>query len=296
MLELTNLCNLRCLMCGIWSERPNVSLGLDEFQHLLEQRTVRNAPVLALTGGEPFMMGNFEEYYQRTARTSPRSHINISTNGWYTERTMDFLARAELHRTSLTISYDGLRSHDAVRRVDGSQRKLLDTATRIRRLYPEVRLSLKMTVTDDNYGEILDTGRQCRDLGIPFRFKTLEKLKCHQNRSPSEIDGPEYDETILASMTEQAHAVLDLGIETNAKYIRKLIAKNTSGRAPCSCSPRTIFVGVDGNVFLCRRKDPIGNIRRDDLDEIWLSVEKKERVREMATCHGASIGLGFTDD
>lgn len=296
MIELTNLCNLRCVMCGIWSERPHVTFDLDRYQHLLCQRTVRNAPVLALTGGEPFMMGNFAEYYRRAAETSPRSHINISTNGWYTERTLDLLAHADRRRTSLTISYDGVRSHDAVRRVAGSQEKLLDTATSIRRRYPDVALSLKLTVTNENYGEILDTAEQCRDLGIPFRFKTLEKLKCHQSRSPSDIDGPAYTDDILAAITAQGRAVLALGIETNRQYIRRLIAKNTTGRAACSCSPRTVFIGVDGQVFLCRRKEPIGNVHQRDLDAIWASALKRDRVREMAVCTGAPVGLGFTND
>jgi MoaA/NifB/PqqE/SkfB family radical SAM enzyme len=296
MLELTNLCNLRCVMCGIWSERPHVTVDLDAFQDLLEQRTVRNVPVLALTGGEPFMMGNFEEYYHRAAEASPHSHINISTNGWYSDRTLRFLERADRRRLSFTISYDGVRSHDAVRRVDGSGQRLLATATAIRRRFPDVRLSLKMTVTNDNHGEILDTARQCRDLDIPFRFKTLEKLRCHQSRSPSDIDGPEYDDAILRSITEQGHAVLGLGIETNAHYIRALIRKNTAGRAPCGCSPRTVFVGVDGNVFLCRRMEPIGNARRQPLDAIWRSSRKRERVAEMASCPGAPLGLGFVND
>jgi len=296
MLELTNLCNLRCVMCGIWSERPNVSVDLEVFQALLEQRTIRNAPLLALTGGEPFMMTDFEEYYRRAAATSPRSHINISTNGWYVDRTLEFLERADRRRTSVTISYDGLRSHDAVRRVAGSGERLLATAKGIRRRFPEVPLSLKMTVTNDNYGEILDTARQCRDLDIPFRFKTLEKLRCHQSRSPSDIDGPEYDDTILRSITEQGEAVLGLGIETNAHYIRALIGKNRTGRAPCSCSPRTLFVGVDGHAFLCRRMGPIGNVRERPLDEIWRSAAKRERVDAMTTCPGAPLGLGFVND
>src|SRR6185369_13236686 len=124
--------------------------------------------------------------------------------------------------------------------------------------FPEVPISLKLTVTNDNHDEILDTARQCQGLGIPFRFKTLEKLNCHQSRFPADVDGPDYDAAALESITEQARAVLRLGIETNRRYIEALIGKNESGRAPCSCSPRTVFVGIDGQVFLCRRKDAIG--------------------------------------
>jgi hypothetical protein len=294
MLELTNLCNLRCAMCGIWSERPNVSIPIGDFQRLLEQKTIRNAPVLGLTGGEPFMLEDFEDYYGRVAKTCPRSHINISTNGWYTKRTLDLLSRGDRRRTSVTISYDGVRSHDAVRRVEGSQEKLLDTATRIRSEFPEVRLSLKLTVTDDNYQEIEDTARQCQELEIPFRFKTLEKLQCHQSRSPADIEGPEYDAATLSAISKQANAVLEMGISTNHEYIKRLIRKNETGQGACSCSARTLFVGIDGKVFLCRQKDPIGNLKANSLDEIWASAVRKQRVREMGVCTGAPLGLGFT--
>lgn len=296
MIELTNLCNLRCYMCGIWEESPKRVFDLDLYERVVSTRPVRNARVLALTGGEPFLIKNFRDYYALARTHSPRSHINVSTNGYYTERTLGFLEAADRRHTSVTISYDGIRSHDAIRRIEGSQERLLETATQIRRRFPEVRITLKLTVTNDNYAEILDTARQCKELEIPFRFKTLEKLKCHQGRYPSPVTGPEYSDAILASITEQARAVLDLGIETNRRYIRALTRKNTDGLAPCGCSPRTLFVGIDGNVFLCRRKDAIGNVRRQALGEIWTSERKRQTVREMAMFHAAPPGVGFSHD
>ena len=296
MVELTNLCNLRCVMCGIWEESPKVVFALDRYADLLAQNAVRNVAVLALTGGEPFMIRNFDEYYGLATRISPRSHVNVSTNGYYTDRTLEFLEGADRRRTSITISYDGVRSHDAVRRIEGSAERLLATATGIRRRFPEVPVSLKLTVTNDNHGEILDTARQCQGLGIPFRFKTLEKLNCHQSRFPADVEGPDYDGAILASIDAQARAVLRLGIETNRNYIERLIEKNSTGRAPCSCSPRTVFVGIDGQVFLCRRKESIGNLRDQSFDTLWASAAKRDRAREMANCPGAPLGLGFTHD
>jgi len=296
MLELTNLCNLRCVMCGIWEERPNRVFDLERFARVVGAKPVRNARVLALTGGEPFMIGNLAGYYDLARRLSPRSHVNISSNGWYTEQTLELLAHADRRSTSITISYDGLRSHDTIRRIPGSRERLLETARQVRARFPEVALSLKMTITSDNHGEILDTARECRDLGVPFRLKTLEKLVCHQGRFPSPVTGPEYDDAIVASITEQARRVLELGIETNRGYIASLIDKNGGADAPCSCSPRTLFVGIDGKVFLCRRRDPIGDLGAHGLDAIWSSPERREAVRAMATCGGAALGLGFRHD
>lgn len=293
MIELTNLCNLRCVMCGIWEELPNRVFALDRFAAVVGTRPVRNARAIALTGGEPFMIGNLADYYEIVRARSPWSHVNLSTNGWYTERTLELLARTDRRRTSVTISYDGLRSHDAIRRTEGSRERLLETARRVRARFPEVALSLKMTITNENHGEILDTAKECRVLGIPFRMKTLEKLVCHQGRFPSPVTGPEYDDAIVASISEQARQVLELGIETNRDYIRSLIGKNAGTDEPCSCSPRTLFVGIDGKVFLCRRRAPIGDLASEGIGGIWGSPAKRDAVLQMKACRGAALGLGF---
>ena len=193
----------------------------------------------------------------------------------------------------MTISYDGIVSHDAVRGVKGSAERLLKTATEVRAAFPKLQISLKQTVTNDNYAELYDTARQCQELGIPCRFKTLEKLVCHQSRSPSEIDGPDYSDPVVESIREQARKILKLGIETNRKYIKQLIAHHDGAPAECNCSVRTLFVGVDGGVYLCRKKSAIGNIRQHSLDDIWQSSQKQERVGDMRVCSGDPLSLTF---
>ena len=295
MVELTNRCNLKCKMCGIWAERPFVYLGIDNYEKLLQQRTLKPLKIVALTGGEPFLMKDLPDYYQLARKYLPKAHINISTNGMCTSRTMKFLEQADIPYTSMTISYDGIESHDEVRGVKGSADRLLKTAREVRKAYPKLQMSLKQTVTNDNYSELYDTARQCQELGVPFRFKTLEKLLCHQSRSPSEIDGPDYADPVLNSITEQARKILDLGIETNRKYIKQLIKHHSGALVACNCSVRTLFIGVNGEVYLCRKKPPIGNLRQRPLDEIWQSNQKRDRVSDMRVCNGDPLSLSFVN-
>lgn len=293
MVELTNLCNLRCVMCGIWEERPKHTLNTSTLDAVLAQKALAGVKVVALTGGEPFLIPNFREYYDVTRRRRPRAHINISTNGWYTERTLEFLAAVVEHNLSLTISYDGIRSHDAIRGVDGSAARLLTTARCIKAEFPAVPLSLKLTAMAENHEEITETARQCQELGIPFRFKTLEKLNCHQSRFPSPVQGPNYDDDALRSIAAQARQVLDMGIETNRDYLTDLLRLYDGAAVGCSCSVRTMFLGFDGNVFLCRKKDPIGNVIQEPLDRIWESKQKHEIVHQMKDCSSATDTLSF---
>lgn len=293
MVELTNLCNLRCKMCGIWAEKPKKTMDAGTLDQVLSGRTASALDVIALTGGEPFLIHNFFDYYRVSRDRRPRAHINISTNGFYTDETLRFLEEAREKRLSITISYDGVRSHDAIRGVEGSAEKLLATAVRIRREFPSVPVSLKLTAMRENHAEIADTARQCAELGIAFRFKTLEKLNCHQSRYPSEIQGPNYDSQIVRSIAKQAREVLDMGVETNHEYLRDLIGLYNGTSRGCSCSPKTVFLGFDGQVFLCRKKDPIGNILEKPLDEIWRSQQKQAIVREMKECNPDAATLGF---
>ncbi len=293
MVELTNLCNLRCKMCGIWEEKPKHTMAVSTLDQVLSRPTLRNLKVVALTGGEPFLVSNLFDYYAVARRRRPRAHINISSNGYYTERTLDFLRGTHDRNLSLTISYDGVRSHDEIRGVAGSAAKLLETVGRVRREFPSVPVSLKLTAMAENHDEIADTARQCATLGVPFRFKTLEKLNCHQGRFPSPIQGPNYDAAIVDSIATQAREVLAMGIETNRGYLQDLLNLYDGDAPGCACSFRTVFLGFDGNLFLCRKKDPIGNVIQTDIDAIWRSDRKRTVLAQMQSCDAASDSLGF---
>lgn len=296
MFELTNWCNLRCRMCGIWEEPGKKIFSLALFDKILKSKSMHRLKYMALTGGEPFLLKNLEEYYNVTKKNFPKAHINISTNGFLTERTVKFFEKIDRKKASLTISYDGVISHDYVRRVDGSAKRLIETAINIRDRFPDVELSLKLTVTPYNYKEILDTAKQCKSLNIPFLFKTMEKINCHQNRYTSEISEPDYSQEMLDSMVAQSKEILRLGIKTNQKYISQLIRRSSGKDVKCNCSSKVLFIGIDGNVFLCRKKEPIGNVYDKDFDHIWASEKKDLVAAEMKSCKNSSASITFVHE
>ena len=56
------------------------------------------------------------------------------------------------------------------------------------------------------------------------------------------------------------------------------------------------FIGVDGKVFLCRRKPAIGDLEHQALDEIWASNERDERLEQMRSCEESILSLSYTND
>jgi len=158
----------------------------------------------------------------------------------------------------------------------------------VRHDFPAVTLSLKMVVTNGNHGEILDTARRCSDLGVAFRLKTLEKLNCHQGRFPSEISEPDYEDDVIGSIVSQSRQL--------GEYLQKLIRMSSGEEVSCNCSPRTVFIGVDGKVFLCRRKQEIGDVNLQSMDEIWQSTTQEAMLAEMKRCQEGLFSLSYSND
>lgn len=61
----------------------------------------------------------------------------------------------------------------------------------------------------------------------------------------------------------------------------------------CSCTERTVFLGFDGQIFLCRKMGSIGNALTQPLDEIWKSDQKAAILQQMKNCDAARDTLGF---
>ena len=90
------------------------------------KKTLSYIRVIDLTGGEPFLIPNFQDYYSLTRKLKRNAHINISTNGYCTSIILKFLYELNPVNTSITISYDGIHSHDAIRKVKGSAVKIVE--------------------------------------------------------------------------------------------------------------------------------------------------------------------------
>ncbi len=283
-IELTNNCNLKCKMCGIWAEQKKFAFPPEKLRELLRDESMAGVCHVALTGGEPFLLGNLLEYYSIIRKESPQAYVNISTNGYFPERVIAFLEKTKGEAISIAISFDGVDSHDLIRGTEQSSKRLLDTAMRIKRLFPHVPLGLKMTITPFNYKEIYKTAAFCFGIGIPFRIKTMEKLENYHNRHHSEISEVNYDEGMKKSIVAQAKEMLRLGMTTNRAYIKKLIRKYEGGEVRCPCEEKTLFIAVTGDVFLCRQKNSCGNIMKHPLSLIWKSPQRRDVEMQMRQC------------
>jgi MoaA/NifB/PqqE/SkfB family radical SAM enzyme len=282
--ELTNRCNLKCRMCDIWKEQPKEDFDIDLFERVLRDKLLSHVESICFTGGEPMMAQDLTIYYQITKKYLPESFVNLSTNGSFKARVVKFLEEADVKKTSVTISYDGIHSHDAMRGVKGSARAVLKTASQIRDRYPAVKLALKFTITKWNYQDTLTTARSVSRLRIPFHIKIVEDIRCHQNRMKSLGTDAVFNEEEMAWIRRYSKQLLDDKLVENRVYTATLMRKCRIDALTCTWPTGRLFIGLNGNVFLCRKKEAIGNVVTDNIGDIWKSKQTAKTKDDMRNC------------
>ena len=124
-LTLTNHCNLRCQMCGQWSDEGYMHARKDalrqemtllDWKRVVDELAAHHIPSLLLRGGEPFLFPGIVELLEYIH--SQGIFIAIDTNGTMLKSfAVDILSIGCIH---LTISVDGPEAiHDEVRGVPG---------------------------------------------------------------------------------------------------------------------------------------------------------------------------------
>ena len=165
LVNVTNICDARCVMCNIWKNRDMGKSYLTP--EML--RTVKPLSTVSFAGGEPFLHKQIVDIVREVHNNNPRAKVVFSTNGFRTEQILakvqDILA---FHRNlQVTISLDGLGEvHDRIRGVPGAWEKVNRTFDRL----GEIGLGRRNfgTITSENYRSLPDVYDYARKRGAGF--------------------------------------------------------------------------------------------------------------------------------
>lgn len=125
---ITNSCNLRCQMCGQWSEEgymrnrksPGSQMELADWKRLVDEVAAYDVAFILIRGGEPFLFPGIVKLLEHI--NSKGIYISIDTNGTRLEKyAADIVRIGNIH---ITFSVDGPEAiHDHVRGVAGCYQK-----------------------------------------------------------------------------------------------------------------------------------------------------------------------------
>lgn len=116
LLEVTDRCNSRCVMCEVWSRGENKDLDGRSAERLVLSLKKRGLRFVLITGGEPLLRPDIFEMCERLSRHGVK--LVLSTNGLLLEK---FERDVADHFDLVIVSLDShdSRGYESVRGLDG---------------------------------------------------------------------------------------------------------------------------------------------------------------------------------
>ena len=174
---VTNACNLRCRMCGQWSEEGYVlnhtvdtrsRMTLADWKRLVDEIAEHKIRFVLVRGGEPFLFRGIIELLRYI--NAKGIFLSIDTNGTVLDRcAVELSSISNMH---ITFSVDGPEDvHDAVRCEKGSFQKIRQNIALLTDLEQKcgnkISKSICFTISRYNYTSLGQMADVARSLSIP---------------------------------------------------------------------------------------------------------------------------------
>ncbi len=174
---VTNACNLRCKMCGQWSEEGYIRnrtvdarqrMTLEDWKRLVDEIAQRKIRFILVRGGEPFLFKGIIELLQYIHARG--IFLSVDTNGTFLDRFAEHLST--ISRMHITFSVDGPEEvHDQVRNEQGSFRKIKRNIELLAELEKKngntISKSICFTISKYNYHSLGSMADVARSLSMP---------------------------------------------------------------------------------------------------------------------------------
>ena len=287
ILHVTNICNFRCNHCFVeFADKPK-DLTLDEFAKVAE--VFNDLIWLDIGGGEPFIREDLADIIA----LFKAEEVSIPTNGWFTEKILTTLSKIQrnghLKKLIVTISIDGMpKTHDEIRRKEGSYDQLFKTYQQIRKHFPELRVKINTVLNNRNLNEIIELMKKVRDEIRPdfhsILFLRGNPLNAEYNLPPTgEIRAIEEEIFAIQQGYLYGRTGILSDIQRHYQSIKREVANQIIEKGtqviPCLGGQAHTVVYANGDVAPCELLPSVGSIRKEALNDILSGEGWKKAVR-----------------
>ncbi len=313
---ITNSCNLRCRMCGQWSEEgyihnrvknPGSQMELADWKRLVDEIAAYKIRFILVRGGEPFLFPGIIELLEHIH--SKGIFISIDTNGTVLKKyAADLVRIGNMH---ITFSVDGPEEiHDSVRGVKGSFQKTKENIALLHDLEKnntrKISKSICFTISQYSYKGLGAMPDIARSMGIasmnivPYYYFSAETGKKYEAELKEHFDCLAYswkgfhhdnsgiDFNIFKAELRKYQA--NLGEVYNFPYMplseeeyKVWFADQITpvGSLTCMSVEKLIDIQPDGEANFCVDFPDysFGNVKESSIKEIWNSP-RANRFRE----------------
>lgn len=287
-IDITDRCNFRCNMCGIWSKEVKYNLDPAVFRaRFVKSKLLRRVRYFNFGGGEPFLIPELADYIDTVAKYSKPDQVRIVTNGYLTKTitdTMKILLDKYDLSFGIKISIDGMgQTHNRIRGVADAFEKAMDTVNsliNLRKIYGKrLGINLGFTVSSINCGELESVYRLCKEKNIGFFFKPVlcvDKF-CRGDFDRNLFLTSDQTKDLIKFGKKISNDLSGFSFKEKVVYrmyyrFQNRFLANPRRLVPCYSGKASFYLTPDGNVSAClMMNDSMGNINKADFDEIWLS-------------------------
>jgi radical SAM protein with 4Fe4S-binding SPASM domain len=149
-------CNAKCKFCGVWKYSRDGMLAPERWREVFTDLAARGLRYVLFTGGEPMLYPHFFDLIEHVDALGV--DVAVITNGsLLTEKRVQRLARLA-HFREVTVSLDSpdAQVHDEVRKMRGLFARATNGMARLRRLAPQVGLTVNTVVCADTVATVRD--------------------------------------------------------------------------------------------------------------------------------------------
>jgi len=275
-IDPTNRCNHRCTFCSSYCKSED-ELSLDRVISLLDE--LMESEVLSISwkgGGEPTLHPHLPAMLWR-GRTNSFAQ-GLTTNG---SKLKDDVAEAAAQISWVRISLDAATeaTHFAIHRTTDFKR-ILKNISNLVSMNHTCRIGLNMTVSPDNFQEIIQFARLGHHLGVDYVAFRPAYYEVFGLSSPvsSDFNTQIQDAFDLVRNFDWGNMEVAIGQMGNAGRVGSYIPKR------CLAPALRPTIGADGEVYACcdlrgHKEFSFGNINDNTFWEIWNS-ERRSQVFE----------------
>ncbi len=172
-LVLTNICNYRCTFCYVNADEQRYTMPLEQFKPLIRDLHALGTYYLYISGGEPLLVKNIEDYIVWAKKHIP--YVHIVTNGSLLDQNMaKLLNRCEINEVSLSL--DALeKTHNLHRGSDKAFSNLLQAIENLKAHAPRITTTCTTILGPWNMGEQEELHRLCASLGVRQRYQGFQE-------------------------------------------------------------------------------------------------------------------------
>ena len=299
---VTVRCNVACPFCYVSGpeqqaynkERyPKCSeMSTREIVSFYQQLVKEGYTLAVLVGGETLLRTDLDELLRAL---SGHMWATVFTNGYLLEERHELVARA----TNVFVSIDAPdEQHDELRGRAGTFQRALAGIETVRRLHPNVKLTLNMTVVHDNVLRVREMLAFATELDLPISFQ------------PPTYDGcfglDDRPEQLSSTNMPAPDLVADAfrHVQDAANNGQRVIGSNDffnqviRNRPTYPCHYPTFVLGPvmpNGDVVACVDSRVIANVRHTPVRQITREVGFLDNARKGPTCQRGCRDWGIYD-